>query len=67
MCGSDIMHEVQLSMNDQWHVAHEIRYVVFQGSFIIPPCKHVWKNVGSEETITKNICPDVDGEPLLVM
>jgi hypothetical protein len=36
------MHEVQFSKNDQWHVGQEIRHVVFQESFVIPPCKPVW-------------------------
>jgi hypothetical protein len=36
------MQEVQFLMNDQWHVGQEIRHVVFQKSFVIPPCKPVW-------------------------
>jgi hypothetical protein len=36
------MHEVHFSTNDQWHVGQEIRHVVFQESFVIPPCKPVW-------------------------
>jgi hypothetical protein len=42
MCGSAIMHEVQFSTNDQWHVGQEIRHVFFQESFVILPCKPVW-------------------------
>jgi hypothetical protein len=42
VCGDAIMHEVQFLMNDQWHVGQEIRHVVFQESFVIPPCKSVW-------------------------
>jgi hypothetical protein len=29
MCGSAIMHEVQFSTNEQWHIGEEIRYAVF--------------------------------------
>jgi hypothetical protein len=36
------MHEVQFSTNHQWHVGQEIRQVVFQESFVIPPCNPVW-------------------------
>jgi hypothetical protein len=36
------MHEVQFSINEQWHVGQEIRHVVFQESFVILPCKPVW-------------------------
>jgi hypothetical protein len=32
----------------EWHINQEIRHVVFQESFVIPPCKPVWKYVGSE-------------------
>jgi hypothetical protein len=41
MCGSAIRHDVQFSTNDQWHVGQEIRHLVFQESFVIPPCKPV--------------------------
>jgi hypothetical protein len=67
MRGSAIMHEVQFSMNDQWHIGQEIRHVVFQESFVIPPCKPVCKYMGSEYIITTNTGQDVDGEPLLLM
>jgi hypothetical protein len=43
------MHEVQFSKNNQWHVGQEIRHVIFQESVVIPPCKPVWKYVGSEQ------------------
>jgi hypothetical protein len=42
ICRSAIMHEVQFSTNDQWHVGQVIRHVVFQESFVIPPCNPVW-------------------------
>jgi hypothetical protein len=45
--GSDVMHEVQFSTNDQRYVGQEIRLVVFQESFVIPSCYSVWKCVGS--------------------
>jgi hypothetical protein len=48
MCGSAIMHEVQFSANDSWHVGQEIRHAVFQESFLVPPCKPTWKYLGSE-------------------
>jgi hypothetical protein len=48
MSVSTIIHEVQFSTNDQWHVGQEIRNVVFQKSFVISPCKTVWKHMGSE-------------------
>lgn len=48
MCGNAIMHEVQFSKNDQWHVSQEINPLVCQEIFGIPPCKPVWKYVGSE-------------------
>jgi hypothetical protein len=49
MWESAIMHEVQFSTNDdQWHVGQEIRHVVFQESFVIPPCKPIRKYLGSE-------------------
>jgi hypothetical protein len=46
MHGGIITHEVKLSMNDQWQIGQEIRHVVFQESFVIPPCKPVWKYTG---------------------
>jgi hypothetical protein len=45
---SAIMHEAQFSMNDQWDVSQEVRHIVFQESFVILPCKPVWKYMGSE-------------------
>jgi hypothetical protein len=39
----------------------------FQESFLILPCKPVWKYVGLEQIITTNTGIDVYGEPLLVM
>jgi hypothetical protein len=48
MCRSAIMHEVQFSTNDKWHVGQEIRHAVFQESFVILPCKPVWKYMASK-------------------
>jgi hypothetical protein len=42
MCGNAIKHEMQFPTNEQWHVGQEIRHVVFQESFVIPPCNPVW-------------------------
>jgi hypothetical protein len=67
MCGSAILHEAHFSMNDHWHVGQEIRHIAFQESFVFPPCKPVWKYVGSEKMITTNTGPDIDGEPALAM
>jgi hypothetical protein len=30
MFGSTIMHEVQFSTIDQWHISQEIRHIVFE-------------------------------------
>jgi hypothetical protein len=56
------VHEVQFSTYDGWHDGQGIRRVVFQESFVIPPCKYV----GSVQVITANTDTDVCVERLLV-
>jgi hypothetical protein len=63
MCASTIIHEAQFSTNGQWHVHQEIG-LVFEESFVILPCKDVWKYIGSQQIITINTSPQVDGQPL---
>jgi hypothetical protein len=53
MCGSAIVHEVQFSMNDQWHAYQEIRHAVSQESFVIPSCKPVWMYGNHLRELTK--------------
>jgi hypothetical protein len=45
ICGSAILHKVHFSTNDRWHVDQDIRHVVFQENFVIPPCKPVWNHM----------------------
>jgi hypothetical protein len=56
MCGSAIMHEMRFLTNDQFHVGQEIWLVDFKESFLIPPCKPVWKYMGSVQIRVLSLC-----------
>jgi hypothetical protein len=55
MCGFAIMNEEQFLTNDKWYVGQEIRYAIFQDTFVIPPKKPVWKYMSCSE-YKKTLC-----------
>jgi hypothetical protein len=48
MCVSATMYKVQFLPNDQWFIGQEVRHIIFQESFVIPPCKPVLRYMGSK-------------------
>jgi hypothetical protein len=64
MYGSAIIHEVQFSTNNQWHVGQEIRHF-FSRNFPNSVLEASVEICGVPKIITTNNCPHIDGESLV--